>query len=228
MLGEARRVERAADGADAAVHHVRGRDHVGAGPRVHDGHARQQLERGVVEDLLALDHAAVAVRRVLAQADVGDDEQLAALGADGAHRPLHDAVVRVALRALRVLALGQAEQDDARDAERLDLPRLARGLVDREVEAARAASAISRRTPSPGDDEQGIDQAVGGEAGLAHHAAEALGAAQAAGTLGGEGHGRAATVDAHRHRRRRRTHRRTSARRRSDRSLDGRSCHRPT
>ena len=41
----------------------------------------------VVPDLVALDDAAVAVGGVLAEADVGDDEQLAAGGADRARRP---------------------------------------------------------------------------------------------------------------------------------------------
>ena len=44
------RVELLADRADAPVHHVRGRDHVGAGARVADGGAGQQLERRVVVD----------------------------------------------------------------------------------------------------------------------------------------------------------------------------------
>ena len=49
-FGEALGVELLADRADAPVHHVRGRDHVGAGARVADGGAREQLERGVVVD----------------------------------------------------------------------------------------------------------------------------------------------------------------------------------
>ena len=36
----------------------------------------QLLDRDVVDDLVALDDAAVAVRRVLAQAHVGDDHQI--------------------------------------------------------------------------------------------------------------------------------------------------------
>ena len=45
----------------------------------------------------------MAVRGVLAQADVGHDEQVAALGADRAHRLLNDAVLGVTLRPAFVL-----------------------------------------------------------------------------------------------------------------------------
>ena len=66
-------VERGAQRADAAVHHVARRDDVGAGRGLRDGGAREQLERGVVVDVAVLaQHAAVAVGGVLAQAQVGD------------------------------------------------------------------------------------------------------------------------------------------------------------
>ncbi len=67
-------VERLADGADAAVHHVRRRDDVGAGGGVRDGRSHELLDRRIVGDLVVDDDAAVAVVGVLAQADVGDDE----------------------------------------------------------------------------------------------------------------------------------------------------------
>ena len=49
-LGEPGVVERLADRADASVHHVAGRDDVGAGLRLRDGGAGEQLERRVVVD----------------------------------------------------------------------------------------------------------------------------------------------------------------------------------
>ena len=49
------------------------------GPGVGDGHAGQQVQGGVVAHVRRLgDHAAVAVGGVLAEADVGDHEQVAA------------------------------------------------------------------------------------------------------------------------------------------------------
>ena len=98
---------------------------------------------------------AVAVGGVLAQADVGDHEQVAAGGADRAHGLLHDAVLRVPSRAHRVLGLGQAEQDHARDAQGLDLARLPRRLVGGEVEAARAARRSPAAAPCPGATKRG-------------------------------------------------------------------------
>ena len=69
-------VERLADRADPAVHHVRRRDDVGAGRRMRDGRAHELLDRRIVGDLVVDDDAAVAVVGVLAEADVGDDEHV--------------------------------------------------------------------------------------------------------------------------------------------------------
>ena len=187
-LVESRLVQGAADRAHASVHHVGRRDDVRARPRVHQRHPRQQPERRVVLDLVPGDEPAVPVRRVLAEADVRDDQQLLALRADRAHGSRHDAVLGVALRSLRVLAFGQAEEDHARDAQRLHLAGLARGFVHREVEAAGQRCDLLAH-PRARHDEEGIDQAVRREARLAHHPAQALGPAETARTFRGEGHG---------------------------------------
>ena len=47
-------VERAADGGDAAVHHVAGSDDVGSGLGLADGGAGQQLEGRIVVDVEAV------------------------------------------------------------------------------------------------------------------------------------------------------------------------------
>ena len=86
---EAALVERLADRGDAAIHHVRRRDEVGAGHRVRQRRLRELLDGDVVEDLVALDDAAVAVRGVFAEADVGHHEQVAHLALERAHRGLH-------------------------------------------------------------------------------------------------------------------------------------------
>ena len=84
--------EHLADRADAAVHHVARSDGVSAGLDVADRGTREQLERLVVGDLSVPDHAAVAVRRVLAEADVGDQDELRLLGTERPQRTLHDPV----------------------------------------------------------------------------------------------------------------------------------------
>ena len=76
----------------------------------------QPFDRRVVEDALAVEQAAVAVRRVFAEADVGDDEQTGQL----AHQCRGPRAARRLVvprgRALVVLVLGQAEQQHAGDA----------------------------------------------------------------------------------------------------------------
>ena len=69
-------VERLPDRANPTVHHVRGRHEVGPGHRVRQRHLHQVRHGHVVDDLFAVEDAAVTVRRVLAQADVGDDDQV--------------------------------------------------------------------------------------------------------------------------------------------------------
>src|SRR5690349_20878895 len=67
----------------------------------------------VVEDLLATEHAAMAVRRVLAQADIGDDDEPWDLALDRAYGALDGSVRVRGLRALGVLAAGNPEEDHA-------------------------------------------------------------------------------------------------------------------
>ena len=54
-------LQRRAQRADAAVHHVGGREDVAAGRGLHQALLDQPLDGGVVEDAAALDHAVVAV-----------------------------------------------------------------------------------------------------------------------------------------------------------------------
>ena len=68
-------IEHFSNCADAAVHHVRRRDNVGAGARVRKRLLRQNLECRVIRHFSVLDDAAVAVIGVFAQADVGNDQQ---------------------------------------------------------------------------------------------------------------------------------------------------------
>ena len=93
-LREPRLVERRADAADAAVHHVGRRDDVGAGRGVRQRGARQLLDGHVVGNLVVDEDAAVPVRRVFAEADIGDDEQprhfLLDRADGGLHRRLPD------------------------------------------------------------------------------------------------------------------------------------------
>ena len=129
-------VERRADRADAAVHHVGRRDHVGAGLRVGQrrvGQPRQRSRRCPhPPPSRAVERAAVAVVGVLAQADVGPQRQVRTTRAAVAASACGDRARRDRpRRALGILAVGDAEQDHARHAERRQLA----ALLDEHVDA---------------------------------------------------------------------------------------------
>ena len=108
-------VEGRADASHHAVDHAARRDEVGARFRVRDRNTIEHLERLVIQNvtfgearvrpLLApgVEHPAVAVVGVLAQADVGDHDQLRHRLLDRAHRLRDDAVRREVLFADRIL-----------------------------------------------------------------------------------------------------------------------------
>ncbi len=99
-----------------------------------------------------------------------------------------DALVVPRARALLVLVRRQAEQQNARDAERGGLAGLLDGAVDRQVVDAR-----HRRDRGPAlaarDDEHRVDQVVDRQLGLAHEAAQETGAPEAPQAGGGKAHG---------------------------------------
>ena len=164
-----------------------GRHDVGPGLGVAHGHLGEQLEREVVDDLAVLHHAAVAVVHVLAQADVGDHDQLGHLVLDGADGELHDAFGVVGAAGRRVLVRGDAEQQDGRDAEPLDLAHLGQQVADRELVAAghggdRPLDVLAVRH------EQRVDEVVGRERRLAHHATQRGRAPQPPHAVGGKVH----------------------------------------
>ena len=84
------------------------------------------------------DHAAVAVAGVFAEADVGDEDEL--LGGGGllerAQALLHDSVFVPCAGALFVFGFGQAEEQQAADAEAGGFFGFANGFIDGEIEDA--------------------------------------------------------------------------------------------
>ena len=140
---------------------------------------------GVVFDLEAVagfdDHAAVAVAGVLAEADVGDEDQLLGgrRGLEGAQALLHDAVVVICAGALLVLGFGQAEEQQAAEAEAGGFFGFANGFVDGEVEDAGHGADWAAHAFA-GAEKEGIDQVAGVDGGLADQGAKGFGAAEAA------------------------------------------------
>ncbi len=166
-------VERAADGADAAVHHVRGRHQIGAGLGLRHRHARQDLERGVVEDLAVLDQPVVAVGGVGIHRHVGDDEELGQRVLELAHRALEQAVGIGRLGREPVLArLGKRREERHRGhAQAQRLARLRDCEVDRKTRDSRHRRDRLARAAAL-DHEQRIDEVGGGELGLADQRAD--------------------------------------------------------
>ena len=122
-----RLLERRADRADAAVHHVRRGDDVGAGLGLDQRLLDEDLDRVVVDDVAGLvDQAVVAVRGIGVERDVGQHADLGHRILDRVDRPA-DQVVAVerflgALGAKLSGVLGNKR--DARDAEVGRLARL--------------------------------------------------------------------------------------------------------
>ena len=173
---EAAVVERVADRAHAAVHHVARRNDVRARLDVRHRRAREQLERRVVRHLAVDDHAAVSVRRVLAETHVGHQHQLGEARPQRAQRLLHDSVLLPRAGRLLVLLRRDAEQDHRLDAEPHQLLDLAEDAVDGVARHPRQVLVAQRL----GRDEQRHDERLEIEPRLAHEPAQRRGAAEPA------------------------------------------------
>ena len=84
-------VERAPDRRHPPVHHVRRRDEISASTLHAIATLREVRDGRIVQDLLAIDDAAVAVRGVFAEADIGHDDQVRQRTFQRTHRLLHGA-----------------------------------------------------------------------------------------------------------------------------------------
>ena len=139
-----------------------------------DGGPREQLERLVVGDLAVADDAAVAVRGVLAEADVSHQHQLGVLRAERAKRLLHDPVLVPGTGALVVLLVGHAEEEERLDAKPGQLAGLGDEVVDRVTAHPGQILVPNRR--GPGEERQ--HEVVEVEPRLAHQAPEGIGSTQ--------------------------------------------------
>jgi len=119
-VGEAGFVERGAHGSDAAIHHVAGRDDIGAGAGVGDGGGCEQLHARIIvnarDAVVKLGDAAVSVAHVFAEAYVGHDDERGELFFQKADGALGDAVFGVGLGGVFVLVRGDSEDEHGADA----------------------------------------------------------------------------------------------------------------
>ena len=162
--------------------------------------------------------AAMTVVGVLAQADVGDHQQLRMRLLDRPRRELDDALVVVGTAADGVLLGRDAEQQHRRQAEGRGFAGLAHGLADRQpVDAGhrrdRRARGAGIGSGGTGLDEQRQHEVCGLEPRLAHEVAQRRGAAQASHARQGKGHARRVSPPSFQHERRTAPDRRGSRRR---------------
>ena len=186
-MGKALGVERLANDAHPAVHHVRRGHNVGAGPGVGDGLFGQDVQGGVVIYVLGLDDSAVAVVGVFAKAHVGQQQQARHRFLEIGQGALNDAVIGIGVRAEGVLVVGNTEQNDAGDAQIPNLPAFFNRPVNRQLGNARHGTDRIAH-PGAGYDEQRHDEVVDAELGFSHHASQRLGTSQAARAVGRKGH----------------------------------------
>ena len=174
-------LERSANPADAAVHHVGRRHHVRAGFCVGHGLAHEHGDRLVVEHVaIVIDDAVLAMRGVGIQRDVGDDDKVGVFGLDGPDRGLHQPVRIGALRAVEALVFraDDRKQRHGGNAEVNGLAELAQQPVD-----TLALDARHRGDRLDGlgafEHEDRVDQVPAAERGFCHEAAQSRGATAA-------------------------------------------------
>jgi hypothetical protein len=128
------RIQRLADGADAAVHHVGRCDDVAAGFGLHQRLPHQHRDGLVVEDPAVLDQAVMAVAGEGIQRDVAEHAQAGKFLLDRAHRFAHQIVRIERLGAVLVAqaGLGIGKQRDARDIQLHRALGVAHRLIDAE------------------------------------------------------------------------------------------------
>ena len=187
-MDEARAVERAAQRADAAVHHVRRRDDVDARRRVAQRLAGERLDGFVVHHVARrVDQAVLAMAGVRVERDVGDDAQRRKVRLQRAHGARHQARVVPRVRGI-VGFLIRRNNGKERD-------RRYSGATQRSASCS-SKSIDLRATPgsdgdghlpvSPSMDEHRIDEVVGGELRLARETPREIVAPHPAHSLGGK------------------------------------------
>ena len=125
----------------------------------------------------------MAVVGVLAVAQIRDHEHLGQLALDGANRALHDPARIVGRAGDGVLEIGDAEQQDRADPERLEFAALGHDAVNGKPEDARHARNLAFRLAVVGHEER-LHEARDAHLVFAHQRAQRRVRADAARPLG--------------------------------------------
>ena len=175
-MREAGRVECRADGADHAVEHAAGGDHVGAGTDVADTLGRQVRQRRVIVEVepagLLRKHSTMSVIGVLAETFVGQQERPVVEFI--LQRPqclLNDSALFQSDRSGRVLVRRNTEEDERLDAEIEGAADLFEQPIDAELEVARHRGDFFLDAAA-GPDEERQDEVVRRQGRLPHHRAD--------------------------------------------------------
>src|ERR1700719_3737043 len=124
--------------------------------------------------MIVLDYAAVAVVGVLAETNVGDDEEFEIGFADGFDGALDYSLGGERTCAARIFGFGQTEQNDSGNSQGFYFPALFHDLIGGLLENVRHGADFLADF-SAGADEHGIDEAGRRELGFANQAAESFG-----------------------------------------------------
>ena len=175
-MGEAFVVEGPPDRPDAAVHHVGGRDHIGAGFGLDERLEDQLLDSGVVDDLIALEQPVMSVAGVGIEGHVGDDAELRDGGLDRPCRGADEIVWVERFRPGRVAKprVGVGKQRNGGDAKVGGATcRIDRNVDRQPVDAGHRWDRLAHGVA--GDDEDRPDQVVDRERRFAHQPSRPVG-----------------------------------------------------
>src|SRR5207237_3946602 len=113
-FGEPVAIELLANGLYAAIHHVARRDDICAGLRMTERSLSQKLQCRIIQNTSAaalfFNNAAVAVRYILAKADVANEHQFGKSALQLANGLLHKAILRVSAAGLFIFVLRNPEE----------------------------------------------------------------------------------------------------------------------
>ena len=145
----------------------------------------EELNGRVVEDLLAFDDSAVSVGRVLAEAHVGDDQQVRDLPLDRPDGALNRCLRVPGSRPRFVFAVGKAKEEHGTDAVASRAVRFRDGLVDGELKYPGHRGDLMSN-PLPGPHKEWVDQLLWSQSRLADeitHGGRSAKATEAVGQL---------------------------------------------
>ena len=131
------------------------------------GGARQLLDRRVVRDLVVHDDAAVSMRGVFAQTDVGDDQQTRHFALERAHRGLDGRFRIVGRRPDRILLVREPEEQYAVNALGLRRRRFLDRFVNGQLIHAGHRADFASLSLTAADEER-IDEHLGREPRFSH------------------------------------------------------------